>query len=498
MRRAVGAGFVGLAAALAARLPAQGVRITGTTITRYVEVRPLVADSVPVDSTSGTGIVREATTRPVAVQCLPGDFFCRYRRSADASQAVVTAIQDIEASAWGFGRGVRGYAHLRGRAAGGASRELWPQADDPVDVLDAYVEIDRGRFRGRAGRQWSTTGLGYYNFDGAALLVRPTDRISVEAFGGWSLLRGLNESHTGGAIAAVETIPPEDRALLFGITLQGRPTPALSVAGTYQREVSTDRSAFYSERVGADAELRLGLAAGVSASLEADLATGEVNEALLRGRVRLPRRVELVAEARRHRPFFELWTIWGAFSPVGFTEGQATASWRDAGSRLLLQARGGWRRYDETDAGVGFLPLERTGWRIGANGTWRVAERWTLYAAGHNELGFGAARSDVDAGARWEPSPRGYAGVRVAGFQSAYELRVGRGRVFAVGVDGGFRLGEEMRIAGDVTTYRHAYSDLAPSTDWSQTRASLRLEWTIGRDPGEGDNRGGDSPEGGS
>ena len=65
-------------------------------------------------------------------------------------------------------------------------------------------------------------------------------------------------------------------------------------------------------------------------------------------------------------------------------------------------------------------------------------------------------------------------------------------------VDGGFRLGEEMRIAGDVTTYRHAYSDLAPSTDWSQTRASLRLEWTIGRDPGEGDIRGGDSPEGGS
>jgi hypothetical protein len=76
-------------------------------------------------------------------------------------------------------------------------------------------------------------------------------------------------------------------------------------------------------------------------------------------------------------------------------------------------------------------------------------------------------------------------GARVAGFQIAYELRVGEGRVFAAGLEGGVRLGAETRITGDVTVYRHAYSEGAPSTDWSQTRASLRLEWTIGRDPGE-------------
>ena len=481
-----GRGAVVMAAVVAsvATAGAQGVRITGSTISRYVEIRPLVTDSVPIDSTRGTGPIREGVTRGVVVQCTPGDAHCRYRRSADESQATIALIQDLEASAWGFGQGIRAYAHLRGRAANGEGKGLWPQAEDAFDVLDAYLEIDRGRIRGRAGRQWRTSGLGYYNFDGASLLVRATDRFSVDAFGGWSLVRGLNESHTSGAIAAVETIPPDDRGLLFGVQLQGQPTTALSIAASYQREVREDRSAFYSERVSADAELRLGRGAGMSVSLEADLATGDLNEALLRGRIPLPQRLTLIAEARRHVPFFDLWTIWGAFSPVGFTEANGSLAWRDVGARFLLQARGGWRRYDETDAGLGFLPLERTGWRIGCDGMWRAARQWTLFAAAHTELGFGAARSDVDAGIRWEPSQRAFAGVRAGGFQSAHELRVGSGRVFALGVDGGVRLGRETRIAGDVALYRHSFSDFAPATDWSQTRASLRLEWTIGGDPG--------------
>src|SRR5687768_3346003 len=58
-------------AAWGATAGAQGVRITGSTISRYVEIRPLVTDSVPIDSTRGTGPVREAFTRGVAVQCAP-------------------------------------------------------------------------------------------------------------------------------------------------------------------------------------------------------------------------------------------------------------------------------------------------------------------------------------------------------------------------------------------------------------------------------------------
>lgn len=472
-------------AVVCARAESQGVRITGTTITRYVEVRPLVTDSVSIDSTNGAGVIREAVTRGVAVKCVPGDFYCRYLRSADESASTLSLIQDLEASAWGFGTGIRAYAHLRGRAANESGGDLWPQADDAFDVLDAYVEMDRGRFRGRAGRQWRTSGFGYYNFDGASLLVRPIERLAVEAFGGWSLIRGFNESLTGGAIAAVEPSPPNERALVFGLDVHGEPTRGLSLAASYQREIRADQTGFMSDRVSADAEYRIGRVASVSGSLEADLATGEVNEALLRGRVPLPARFTLVVEARRHLPFFDLWTIWGAFSPVGFIEGNGTVGWSDARSRLMLQARGGWRQYAETDAGLAFRPLDDTGWRIGADGTWRPAEQWTVFAATHYELGFGAARSDADAAVRWEPSSRAFVGARIAGFQTAYEFRVGEGRVFAIGLDGGARFTNDIRILGDVTLYQHGYSSGAPATDWSQTRASLRFEWTIGRDPGE-------------
>ena len=64
-------------AASAASTQGQAVRITGVTITRYVEVRPLVTDSVPIDSTSGPGPLREATSRGVVVKCAPEALYCR-------------------------------------------------------------------------------------------------------------------------------------------------------------------------------------------------------------------------------------------------------------------------------------------------------------------------------------------------------------------------------------------------------------------------------------
>jgi hypothetical protein len=78
-----------------------------------------------------------------------------------------------------------------------------------------------------------------------------------------------------------------------------------------------------------------------------------------------------------------------------------------------------------------------------------------------------------------------YFGSRASVFQSIYEFRVGTGRVYGFGVDGGVRIGREARVVGDVTLYRHQMTRDAPTPDWSQRRASLRLEWTLGADPGE-------------
>lgn len=465
---------------------AQGIRITGTTTARYIELRPMVDDSVPADSTTGTGTLRE-TSRGVVAYCDLGDTWCRYKRTADDALGSVPLLQDLEASVWGLGEGVQGRVHLRGRASAGEARDLWPQGDDAFDVVAAYLDVDRRRFRARVGRQWHTSGLGYTSFDGVALEARlplANDAVSLDGWAGRSLVQGLHESVAGGAVAAVEDLAPDRAGVLFGLRAQYRPQPGAGIAVAYQRELRSDRSWLYSERIAADASMRIGRQGSVEGAAEMDLATGEFNEARLRGQHPVRRDLVVNAQVRRHSPFFELWTIWGAFTPVGFTEATGGLAWTGIDRRLVLSVDGGWREYDETSAGADFLPMKSDGWRLGADAQFRVTPSWLAHGGWRTEIGFGASRTDGDAGVRWQRGESSWLGVVGSAFQSVYEFRVGTGRVVGLGLDGGARLRNDLRLSGDVAAYRHVYGDLAPATDWSQLRGALRLEWTVGRDPG--------------
>ena len=95
---------------------AQTIRVGGTTTFRYVEVGSWIRDSVPAAQVPGDGLLRTAPDGTL-VQCLTGDPVCRFIRSADAV-STVPIVQDLTISAWGLGRGIRGYAQLRGRGAG--------------------------------------------------------------------------------------------------------------------------------------------------------------------------------------------------------------------------------------------------------------------------------------------------------------------------------------------------------------------------------------------
>jgi hypothetical protein len=46
------------------------------------------------------------------------------------------------------------------------------------------------------------------------------------------------------------------------------------------------------------------------------------------------------------------------------------------------------------------------------------------------------------------------------------------------------RLFDDLSVSGDIGLYRHIQMLGAPGPDWNQKRASLRLEWSVGRDPG--------------
>ena len=313
-------------------------------------------------------------------------------------------------------------------------------------------------------------------------------RIGVEAFGGRSLVAGLNGPVAGSELGAVDDLPPDEHGWLIGLSARAPIANRGGMAATWQRVIRADHAALYSERLAADASWRA-LSTTVDASLTWDAAERQVNDARLRLARPLPRGMTASVEAVRHRPFFEAWTIWGAFSPVAFDEARAAVAWRAADARWGADVRGGWRSYDESGEGLEATPLKTDGWRAGAGLEWQPRPRWLLYGDYDIDVGFGASRSDAAAGVRWMPDESRWLGLVASSLQHIYEFRVGTGRITGLRVEGATRLGPEARLVLDGALYDHHLTNGAAGPDWSQRRFSLRLEWTIGRDPGAGGAR---------
>ena len=461
---------------------AQGIRISGVTSMQGVDLRPLIDDSVAVGSTTGTGPYRMLADGRL-VRCIEGEAYCRFR-SSGARELVAPVVQDLRGVAWGFGEGISAQAHVRARGSLGSSAAQWPRADDAFDAIEAWLEIDRGPVRTRLGRQWAVGGLGVFNYDGASLVLR-RGRARLEAFGGRSLVAGLNEPVAGGELGAIDDLPPDENGWLLGISASSRVGSRGAASASWQRVIRADRAALYSERFAADASWRA-FGASAGASLAWDVSAREVNEASIQVSRPIMMGTTAALEVRRHRPFFEAWTIWGAFSPVAFDEASATVSWRNRTGSLGTDVRGARRRYDETNAGLESVPLKRDGWRAGVGVDWLPREHWMVYADYDVDIGFGASRSDIVSGARWMPDESRWLGIAASGLQHIYEFRVGTGRVSGLRLEGGTRISGDARVVVDAALYAHRQSGADASPDWSQRRFSLRLEWTVGRDPGTG------------
>jgi hypothetical protein len=476
--RALWAGGV-LAVAFPALLAAQGMRISGVTTMQLVELRPLVTDSLAASSVPGTGEWR-TTADGVPAICPVSSTFCQYERSGNRISAA-PVLQDLTFAAWGFAEGLSIHANLRARTQlGGDTGFIYPRSNDHFDVLDAYAQLDRTTWQGRLGRQWVTGGLGVYAFDGANALWRH-DQFSLEGWGGRALIGGLNDPYTSAQLAAVDNLPPQQDGYLFGGRARFRPDPLTAAALTYQRVLVADRSGLYSERASLDASTRH-FGAVVDLGLNYDFSTGNWNEARLRIGTGWSGTVGYSVEARHSRPFFELWTIWGAFSPVGFDEERATVDWGPRGSPFTFSFRGAYRKYAESNTAG--LELRTNGWRAGGDVRWQGDGALSAFGAYDVDIGSGAASTDARAGARWIASSNLSLGVDAAVTQNIYEFRVGTGRIYGAALDGAVRVTPDVRLVTDVGLYQHTLTNGAPGPDWTQRRASIRLEWTLGRDPG--------------
>jgi hypothetical protein len=457
--------------------------MTATSIASYVELRPVASDSIPDSLTVGTSLVRQS---PIGlVSCPSGHAQCYFYRSLDVTHTI-PFTQDVEGTAWGFGQGVSVYAHLRARANLGGVTELWTRENDAFTSLAAYVELDRAHWTARAGRQWLTSELGVNNFDGASLAVRPVRGLVVEGYGGRALVQGLSEPYTSSELAQADAIPPDVGGAIFGVTTSWRGSPGAAVNMEYQRVIRDDRAGFYSDRLSIDAVATLS-GTLITEQSQIDLASSAINEFRVRASHAMPWNLTGSLEGVHSNPFFPLWTIWGVFAPVGFNEARVDTRWQSKPGDLALTLAGGYRQYQDTHTGVGFLPLRNNGWTLIGSALWRTRPGLEFDGYYRRDIGFGASKSDGSLGARWSRNGGAFVGVTGSATQTIYEFRLANGYLVGGTIDGGVPLGSSLRLTGQVGVYRQIASNTPSTTvNWSQHRALLRLEWSGGNATGAG------------
>ncbi len=437
----------------------------------FFELRGLVRDSLPEGSVAGDGLTRQLADG-TGVTCLPGDY-CRWYR-ASTPRTVSPTYGDLRFAAWPGVEGLSVHTQIRTRFL---SDDLWPRSGQEIDVISAYARFDWRGWRASGGRLLRTSGLGYHNFDGAAVLWKGLSLLRLEAWGGWSLYPGTNAPRNGTLLAESDVFAPDKRALLYGFEAGLDLDRTFSLRGMYQREIRTDRLALYSERIAADARLLLRQVV-IDGSLAYDLAYKQVNSARVAAGIPLPAGLHLTLEGRHYTPFFELWTIWGAFSPVGYAEGRGMLQWTLPGTGVQLEAGGGYRDYETANGGVSFVPIKEDGWRLYGGGRWQ-GQRWFVDGGYRSETGFGASRygGDLTVGRTFGRDIRIAAHGTVT--QTFGEFRLGEQVATGGGLDLAWNLGD-LTLAGSAGLYRMTYDNRPDSPDWTQGRAHVSLAYRFG------------------
>ena len=466
----------GLAAILAMPIAASGQGYTADVSLNagMVELRGLRRDSLPESQVTGEGQQRQLEDGTV-VTCIP-DEFCRWFPSGDV-ESVSIVTEDLRFAYWPGIEGLAAQAHVRARYG---SDDFWPRSEQEIEALYAFVSYEDTDYRVRAGRQQRTNGLGYYNFDGASFLWRGFDPVRFDVYGGWSLARNLNAPRTGSLLEDADEFAPDDQGWILGIEVQGRIGSFATGAFTYQREIRDDRLALYTERIAGDVGIRVSRVS-VDLALDYDLAFEEFNEASIRVSTPVVAGVEAMAQQRRYTPYFELWTIWGAFSPVGFDETRGWLAWSSSGGEVRLEAGGAYRTYEDTDAGAQFVDLEDDGWRGFGRAHW-TRDGWFADVSYLAEEGSGAALYGGDLSLGRDFGPGRYVSLQATSSQNFSEYRLGEQVTAGGGIDAAWRLGD-VWLTGGWAMYGLSYKEQPRVSDWDQQRGRVGISYHFGTEP---------------
>ena len=441
--------------------------------------RPPTAACEP-DSILATDVVTAPTGGP---QTADG-FFVRCPRAPRSASSfgqarTVKAGRSSAADLTLWGIGVRGLSlRVNGRAGVdlGAS-DVWPGTDPAVQLIEAYAEYAHPPIDRSSGAAALTSRLGIVGFDGGRAIVRagPGSRPRPMSVWGWAGRRRCRSPVRYSTRST--TFSPAAARWVAGAAL-GWSGRCGDVRIDYQREVERESRQFASERAALSGEVRPLERWSLAAGVEYDLANTWFGNADVALRYVSPL-ITAAVGARQYRPHFDLWTIWGAFSPVPYHAVNASV-WLRPLRRLEL--RGRWERYafSATETETPLVDVDNDGWRLGAGVTFSPNDTWTIDAGYREEYGPGASSHGFEGSRQRRTDPRLTLTAYGSTLDRPLEFRFEEASVDVFGLErSGAR--ERLRLGSVARTLRRRPAPAGcRGFDWNQTRLNARVTLLFG------------------
>jgi len=474
----IAAFIIGMATVSAA---AQDYRVRLDASAQTVSFRGLFSDSIPIAQvvTGANGGLE--TPDGHAVRCGAGDYCFFFQPGPVLRGIPVTTSASVVM--WGFG--VEGLAlHATGRLVGDLGRDkVWPGTVPTGQLIEGYLEFQRSVFIARAGRQLVTSRLEPVGFDGGWARIR-WDRASLDftAYGGWGLGQSAAVPANSPALNPLDEWRPSDRQLVAGAEAALR-LRDVDVRAEYRREIDPQDHYFVSERTAfsfdaSAAALRL------TGGLDYNIAEGHLGSADLT-LTYLHSRFSVSGGARRYHPYFSLWTLWGAFSPVPYNAVNVSAQLRPT-DWLSLNGRGERYHYESADVSTALVPqLEDRGWRTSLGATATPNSHLTLDGDFGLEHGPGAAARFADGALTYAPSENFSFGIYGGSLARPLELRYYDAASHWIGGRAAWQFTSQQRIWTDVARVnddRQRPDASGSSLDQFRMRAGMSLAFGSGAD----------------
>jgi hypothetical protein len=357
--------------------------------------------------------------------------------------------------------------------------EVWPGTEPPVQLLEAYGEYAARWLTARGGRQLLTTRLGIVGFDGGRAILRsPRLGLGGEVYGGLGLARATALPISSPVLDPLDDFQPRARQLIAGGALSFQAREG-DVRLDYQREVDRESRHFASDRVALSGELRPLNQWSLAAGVEYDLANTWFGNADATLRYNAPRLTALLG-VRQYRPHFDLWTIWGAFSPVPYHAVNASVWFRPF---RRLELRGRWERYafSPTETETPLVDVDNDGWRFGVSASVQLSGGWSIDGGYQEEYGPGASSHGLDASISATPFSPLTLVAYISTLERPLEFRFEEAGTDVFGIDAEWRPDSRVRIGiGGAHYAEDRDRPDASGFDWNQTRLNARVTLLFG------------------